>query len=561
MVSVLYSIFLFAACSGAGPDLVLPTNEIYKVDAYINESSLKVCSIIKQNDVIRPYFISSLGNDPDIQGLIVFLQTPSGTLVSKKTWYTIKTKTSESKPAAALSEPEEPPQVPVVFTPSSPAEDEPEPPAASEQTLRENVIEDLSEYDIVEVSRLDQDLPGFTLTEPMAIGQYIMVFQVLGEKELLYAIEKPIYFLGDAELALTDMRYYLPGIPANPHLVPPGIKVILEAEISADQRLDPYIIWYDGKKRIGEGKVSSGAHQLIWKVPERTGFHTIKSVVFPFEPIQNSNLNGASRELSLPISARTKNTGYFAYQAEQFAYWYRFESNLVDSKAPSDAKRALHPQSSAPRWVTYNSMYGLGVGNDDQYLLTEPLFIFDPKQEVSGNIASHLLPLSDGTILAFGFQTFDKIDHSPLSPLVLRLSAEGQNLILALTRGETSYHASLDLTDLEPQSFITLNIAFTVRQSQISARVTLEETGLVTNEITLTISDVITGEGTFQLGEIEDKPAKTVALFNELGVAFTKTPISSESAFLEPDPKTQESPPVEVQTKLIAETPHETETT
>ncbi|MDR2485374.1 MAG: hypothetical protein LBD55_08265 [Treponema sp.] len=618
-VGVLAVMFCSAGCgggSGGALDWVLPSTGTYQINAYINEYSLNECSIIRQNDTVRPYFIHSVADDPDIQGLIVFLQDPLGTVAGKKTWYTVKkgdgagfieaadpppavepeitpelpaasepeitpeppvAPESEITPEPPLAvEPEKAPELPVTvepeITPEPPLAVEseviPEPPLAVEPEkapelplasepepiaeslvvsespvyhepavpaddyseipgleIKRNVIENWSEYRMIPVDRLDRECPSFKLTETLEIGQYLMVFQVLGETDMLYQIERPIYFLGNAELTFDDIQRYLPGFAANTYFIAPGINILLEAQVVADKRLDAYIVWYNGRKSIGEGRVADGANRLVWKAPEQTGFYTIKAVVFPFRPGQNTGINGMVKELSLAVSSKGRNTGFFSKKADRFMYWYQFQSNLLDSKVPGDERRSLLPKDyQKPQWLTYNRMYGLAVGTADRYLLPDTSFTFGQGEQGSGQLVFQLIPVSEGTLFSAVFKTFDNTHLSPSDPLTMTLSLSKTGIMLTLTFKDIFYEESLSLETLDKQDIIMPCITFSLNRSQIAARVSLEETGMETKEIAVGLTDFLTGEGTFQLGETGAAP-EVVAIFDELGVVFTKTPL------------------------------------
>jgi hypothetical protein len=652
VLGILYGISFFCisclvACQG-GMDMVLPGGRTYDVNAYINDNSLNECSIIKRNDTIRPYFVNSLGNDPDIRGLVVFLQNSSGQAAGKKIWYTLTagfTSPEESlekpvipEPVPVDPSPETSPTLPVI--PAAPVEQEeipvivetpmivespmiiepevvqetgdppvvveqlemeavpdppiiiiePEIPDETKTTLEETgeeaeipviieakLIPPVSEDpempatspsypsipepavnseipaiyvpersesrnyafspgktdQIISVVRLDQVLPSYNITESLAIGQYTMVFQVLGEKTVLATIERPVYFLADATLNFDDIQRYLPGFSKTAHFVPPGINVLIEAQVISDTRLDPYVVWYSGKKRIGEGKLSENSRYLFWKVPERTGFYTIKAVLFPFKPPENTLLYGKSKELSLPVSAKSEIPGYFSDRSDQFTHWYHFKNNLLDEKDPKDPKRSLHSKTQPqPRWMTHGSIYGLSIGPEDIYLLPSSPFLLSDDEQGSGQILFRGLLAAPGTILKTVFIS----DDASAEPLNIDLSFNGETLILSVSAGALSYEEALlppaeaavtPSPVLQTEDFVTFSLTFRIQKTQFTAQVYLEDRDMKSNPCTITLAAPISGEGTFQFGsEIlipeAKKPPSLVALFDEVGISFTK---------------------------------------
>ncbi|MDR1894799.1 MAG: hypothetical protein LBQ61_08985, partial [Spirochaetales bacterium] len=465
-------------CTCGELDTVLPSSGTYKVNALVNETSLNDSSLISKNDRIYPFFASSVTDDPDITGLLVFLQGPGGETVGKKIHYTLEAPGKEA-PREPIAEPiKETAAKPVTEkpkeqTPESADEtagegdpDSPEPeleqvkpaPAAP---LPEPVKTEISEKEsLIHVNRLDKDLPPFSLPEDLEIGQYALVFQVLGEKEILYQMEKNVYYLKDAAFSLKDIQSYLPDVSTGSHLIPLGITIMLEARVFSDARLDPYIIWYNGKKRISEGRFSEGAGLILWKAPEQTGFHTIRAEAFPYKPV--GGISGRSREISLPISAKAVNSGYFSGEAGNITYWYQFRGNLQDSQVPVATERALVPKGErASQWTHEDTIYGLTVGSKDIYLLPAFSFASPGEKQGAGRFMLRFKPVSEGTI----FSALFKSESSPADNLYLNLDLAKEGLKLDLiSSGETLVIPS-DYTPERYGNFITLFIDFSANEN------------------------------------------------------------------------------------------------
>jgi hypothetical protein len=198
---------------------------------------------------------------------------------------------------------------------------------------------------------------------------------------------------------------------------------LLEAQVTAASQLDPYVIWYAGKNRIKEGRMSEGYNRIIWKVPERAGFQVIRAETFPFQPKNiglTSNIPGKTRELSLPITKKFEGKGYFAKDAERLKRWYQLWGALQDVKVPDDQSSDLMArQSSPPKWEPYAGNYGLLVGSEETYTLPASSLLFAESQKqdqrtarqsenalsmpVRRQIMLHFVPLSKGTIFSGDF--------------------------------------------------------------------------------------------------------------------------------------------------------------
>lgn len=439
--------------SGCGDlEMVLPSSGSYKVNAYVNDSTtLDSYAIVSQKDEIYPFFANSVINDPDVMGLSVFLQTPAGETAGEKTHY----------------------------------------------ILKNAVLEDKKLEKRVNVTRLDRELPLFSLPETLEIGPYSMIFQVLGVKGVLYQIEKPIFYLKDASFSIGDIRSYLPGASSDSHLVPPGITLMMEAVIGADERLDPYVVWYSGKKRIGEGRVFGEKAQILWKAPEQTGFHTIRAEAFPFKP--EENLSGQRREISLAVSSKVENRAYFQ-ESDRTLLWYQFWGNLWDSKAPVMTEKALVPMGGGiPRWHSAGTVYGLSVGPEDIYFLPNSIFTSPEAssrgEQKSGRFLFRMETLGEGTIFHALFKGLNPADE-----VYMDLSYNGESYGLSLKTRERGLEARLN-AELRTGDADTLILDFSSGDTVFSAQLSFEDNRTPPTEpLFLAAGGPISGEGVFQFG-------------------------------------------------------------
>jgi hypothetical protein len=548
-----FFILFIASClfSCGELDMVLPSAGTYEVDALVNEISLNDCSLISKEDKIYPYFVSSVDNDPDVTGLLVFVQDPLGHVMGRKIHYILGEGAveTEAPPGDAGGEAEE------TGENTGP---ETEQIRAAESI---NIIEPVEIDELVTqipVKRLDKNLPFFTLPDSLEIGQYTMSFQVLGKKEVLYREEKTVYFLEDAEFSLGDIQKYLPDLSAESHLIPSGLTIMLEAQVLSDERLDPYIIWYSGRKRLSEGSFAEGAGFMLWKAPEQTGFHTIRAEVFPVRPV--SNLVGRSREITLPISSKVKSMGYFSPQAENIIHWYLFQGNLQDSKTPVSTERALIPRGEKnSHWLPEDNIYGLAAGPKTSYLL--PLFLFARPEEKhnSGRFMLRFKPVAEGII----FGALFKAESSPPDQVFMNLSFSAETLTLDLIGGETSASISLPYVSEEGNGFITLFVDFSIWEDRFDARLSREyDENLPPEPVSISLANLLSGEGSFHLGASLIKPTASVlpedqalppvtAIFDEAALSRLEESVLPD----EPEPETLVLLPEEEGEEIFPEEP------
>ncbi|MDR0451086.1 MAG: hypothetical protein LBH26_07450 [Treponema sp.] len=463
------------ACSEM--DTILPSSVSYQVSAVVGKTPVDDYSVIGENDAVRPVFMNSVVNDPDLTGLLMYLQGPEGERLGKKVYYLLKN---------AESPAEDPYQIPAQDSALSPEEEgseysewdgtgitEQSGEAAANTPEEENnppkiKTEALNpaneEETIIRVSRLDKDLPVFPFPENLEIGGYSLVFEALGEKQTLYRTERRIYYIGGAKFALEDIQSYLPGLSAGSYLIPPGLTVMLETQVTADERLDPYIVWYDGKRRITEGRIAGGTGRILWEAPAQTGFHTIRAEVFPVNPAAlpsgsgNSRTGGRSsvpelrgkvKELALPVSAKGEKPGFPVPETGEILHWYQFAGNLRDSMADGNRGRDLSGREGRDlRWVPSEGIYGLSVQAGETYQLPPSSFVIDEEKQGGGSFLLRVKPLAEGTLLTVSFEAAGSSAKALTMTVVYRERA----LQLSLESEGLRADASLPL-DMFPEDF------------------------------------------------------------------------------------------------------------
>jgi hypothetical protein len=409
----------------------------------------------------------------------------------------------------------------------------------------------IPEDQIVLVKQLDQDLPMFQITEDIAIGRYNLVFQVLGKgteliegkvtEVTLYRTFKPIYFLGDAKFTMEDIQSFLPMAVTRGKLIPIGINVMLTTEIKADERLDPYVIWYSGKKILARGRMSGGADHLFWKTPEKTGFHNVRAEVFPLQPGDPvpGNMMGKIKELSLPVSSNsngiTQLDGYRPADGGKFTGWYQLWGTLDDAEAAGVAQRSLAPlYGQPPRWIPFKDMYSLFVGRDDVYTLSGTPFKLEQGEQGTGRMYFHLAALSGGSILSIRFAAPEKprksadqqgAGETADGTAALDLFLAGDDLILRIASEDASREESLELNS---GKFVTVVVEFVIAPDRFDAELRLENSAKTTGSFSVALAKPMSGEGSILLGGGEKPPGYV----DETGTFGGGTMALNELAFL-----------------------------
>ena len=459
-----------------GPmDSLFNSSGNYKINIQVNNIPLDECSFVRSSDRIRPYFESSVSKDPDVTALMVYLKDQTGQIAG---WKVIYQPDEKAEPEAMpengeeLIENEENP-VDKIHSDETDIEPKNEPdnkneteigenpsisePAAgphkgdglrpadggvsSEEILRrDDVFQIPDSYKngdelIIPVKNLDY-LPLFPIPDNLPMGIYTINFYVMNNNDILQKVEKSFYYLSQANFSYKGINVYLPGIAESNQLIPRGTVIMLEADLKYDAKLDPYIVWYNGKKKIAEGKVSDGFGNLFWKVPEESGFYSMSAVIYPVENL--FNFSGYQKDISLLISSKTidihlVNEDVPFKRDSQLINWYVFESNLNDSRKLSlmeqveaekiKAERSLKHSKNSPEWKVSDGTYGIAAGNDN--IISMPKVSISNKEQESWQLLFRFKPENDGGIIS--------VQTGKNNDVFLHLNTEGSNVTLTLT--------------------------------------------------------------------------------------------------------------------------------
>jgi hypothetical protein len=458
-------------------DSVFPVNQTYLVSAKTGDHSLDEYSGIHLDDEIRPFFVHSIKGDQDIAGLTVFLKTPDGKQAGKKIRYAI----------------------------AGPGEEK------DDETL-------------IPAAGTDRELPYFRLSEDLEIGPYRMAFQVFGGKEKIFSeTEKPVFYLADADYSISEISAYLPGYFQDSYLIAPGTVIMLEAKVAGDERLDPYVVWYDGKKPMGGGKIRSGGNKFFFKTPEEIGFRLLRAEAFPFPPAgkrgagtqpEEETARGKIRELSLPVSFKGKGPEFSAFSPEDLTGRYLFAGDLRDSLDASPERVLVKEDDGVeglPNWLGYGGIYGLAVGPRDCYL--SPQEIFGPQDPERKVFSFRCKILRDGTV----FSAFPADGSANLE-----LSREKENLVLTLKTDKISRKAETALPFVE--DFISFSLSFGEKAAVLSpegaAEISLDLTGFSAGIYRLgaPVSEKPEADGEAPGEEEKEPPGLPVLILDELAV-------------------------------------------
>ena len=475
------AVLVFLAGCGV-MDSIMPSGATYRVNARVNDLPIDELSIVSANAKIQPYFDNTVSNDPDVTALIIFLRNSRGDIAGWKVVYTAdadnENVTGQESPRASGYETGSNENT-NINDPDGNLKEENENNNSKEnetvhaKTPQKEVQYRNSDQLIIRVKSLDNDLPYFPIPPDLPMGRYTLVSQVMSEDQILHKTEKTFYFLANVKFSFDGINVHHSGINENNQLISQGKIIMLEAKLDYDSRLDPYIVWYNGRRIISEGNFSQGAGNLLWKTPEQTGFSSIRAEIFPVT--DRLGLAGFVKDISLLISPRVQDMHYISEDSADLLHWYLLEGNLNDVKmnggsSKDHALKAEYLNLSSEnlfRWMPANGIFGLAAGINNAYSLPDVSFPYNADNGYGWRILGRFKPLNSGIILSVQF--------GASSNVLMSLNMDGNNLVLSLSSPSENvskiYNLSLMRSpDREADSFITAEINFSILADHLSAQ-------------------------------------------------------------------------------------------
>jgi len=543
---------VLACLYGCGPmDAILPSTGTYKINFNINDATLNELSFFNLNDKIHPFFEESVSDDPDVTALVVFLRNSRGNTVGWKVVYSIEETVTDKKDKGDAVSPAPPPDPQAQDSPQADLLEDTEEEAAEEDPAEDELLTEEEEEEdlpavitesepiqdsykdgdelVIVVKSLDGVLPDFPLPNNLSVGRYTLVSHVMSGKDILQKIEKSIYYMGKTLFSYDGIQVHLPGIAESAQVIPKGMVVMLETALDFDSRLNPYIIWYNGRRKIDEGYYSDGAGRLLWKAPEQSGFFSLRAEVFP---VDNFNgLSGYLNEISLLVSSKTIDVNFVSENIVQLLHWYTFEGNLKDSKMLSSPELELKTDAkNKPKWAAVNGTYGLLAGSQDVFSFPSVSITNDGTE--TWQMLFRFNPLDDGVILSVQFSNHGDI--------FMNLKVEDHNLVLELVSPTETVSKTHALP--EQDSFIKAGVIFSILPEMLSANINIMGDYIVNNEADWEQTGIFAEiEGEFQIllghkpqsdGESETgKKREFTAIWDEFALYFMP-PAEIFSAYL-----------------------------
>jgi len=494
-ILILFAVLLIFGSCGA-MDTFLPSSGPYNVSARVNNLPLDEFSFISSNAKIQPFFEDYVNGDPDVTALMIYLLDSKGEIAGWKVIYSLDNDQSDSQNESANNTDDDDSESNDEENENDEDEsDNSSTPAVSTATAKTATVNEErdspyknGEELIIPVKRLDYNLPQFPIPSDLPIGRYKMVSQVMKGNQTLYRSEKAFFYLADVNFSFDSIQIHQGGVSEGSQLIQKETVIMLEAKLDYDSRLDPYIVWYNGKRIISEGSFSNGAGNLLWKAPSETGFISLRAEVFPIKDRQG--LSGYSKDISLLVSTKRADIHLLSENNQDILQWYVFEGDLRDSISSGSSERALKPVGNiSPQWLPSGGTYGIASGINNAFTFPG---ISLPNGGGFWRVLFRFLPLNDGVIFTAQFG----------SPAVsMNLAKQNQSLVLTLSSPTETVSQTVSLP--ETDSFLTAEVYLSVQSNRLTVMLDLLDDSINHDEIapeSITLKDQLNGEFLITLG-------------------------------------------------------------
>jgi hypothetical protein len=601
-----FILILLASCGEV--NTIIPSETVYKVSLKTASYTLEECAVLTSSVPVSPFFIQSDNNDSDIRKLTVFLQSVTGTVLSRKFAYVLDPDKAAADVSSGIAETQEktassgtdavsrtvgasgegaPSGVAVdseddleaskndtaassgadavsrttgasgkgassgiaadnseddleASTDDAPASIEAGEDLKAYRFAKKNTgtaVSSPSDEDIIYIKKFTDPLPPFLLPDDIVPGQYVIVFQISGENSVLNRIEKPFYYIGRSKFSLSDINLYMPGVFDSGNIVPPDVPVMLETAVSSGEGLDPYIIWYNGKKRIYEGFVAGGAARFIWSVPGQSGFYSVKAEVFPFRPMNiRQPPAGQIKELSLPVAVKKERVAVgmawadFEEKALSVLRNYSLFANLEETVGSGPQAGALVALGHIPEWLPGSGIFGLAVGPGRSFVIPGPMFSLSSPDSGENYLLFRFIPVSEGIIFKGSFKlnldvqlTEEQMYKERFETVEVCLLSSGGMAVLEYSAGSVSGKKAVFLPFFQSGKAVTAAVGFEVTKDSLRLSLGLDVPAAFIPGDFIPLPGLLTGAGTFRLGAAADEKAASVKeLVSPL--KFTETP-------------------------------------
>jgi len=398
-------------------DTILPSAGNYKLNIHVNDIPIDELSFIKSADDIKLLFEESVSADQDVTGLTVFIRNQSQQTIGQRSVFSIN----------------------------------------GDDLLS-------ADTDTIEVIKNLDNIPLFQIPKDLPVGLYTIVLQAMSGKNVLQKTEKSFYYLGDTVFSFKGINTYLPGIADSPGLIPRGTLVMAEADISFSDVLDPYIVWYEGRRKISEGYFSDGAGQIFWKAPDQSGFFLLRAEVFPVNV--SNRLTGFVNEASLLVSStKTFDMHLISGDLPQLMYWYTFEGNFSNLKSSAPAEQVFSQPVNSRQWKGVNGTYGLATGYNNVIPLAN--ISAAGNDAINWQILFRFMPVKNGGVFSVVFDSTRNV--------YMHLFYYEHDLVLTLTSFGSSVTHTISLPRAENDdkyfpAFLTASVGFSFSHGVLSAQ-------------------------------------------------------------------------------------------
>lgn len=409
-LSVIIPVLVLLSC-GEMNTIITPSAS-YRVGAKVDGRELEEGIVVPQGVPFRPLYVPQAANDPDVIAFKVGLRNSKGVQAATTIVY------AEKGVDVGIDE-------------------------ATES--------------LTTVASLSDALPDFSLPADLAIGQYSLVFQVVGKDGVLFEHFSSFYYIGDEEFQLSSLLSYPPGSAptSGAPLFPVGMPLLVEAKVTAGDGLDPYIVWFSDGKRFSEGSLADGAGRVLWTPPSTAGFHRISVSLLPIRPgAEESESPGLTRTVTVATSTTAPYPGLKAPDSG-YSLVYRFLATLNASDSEGRSHRVKSLTALQDEWAPCGEEeYGLFLDGRRSYQGDYPSALVSEGSLVPSSVVLRVAPRRAGTLFRAIFSSSNAGEGFSFS-----LSATATGFLVSVTAGESSLSSSVE-TGAQDGEFRDVKVEF-----------------------------------------------------------------------------------------------------
>jgi hypothetical protein len=160
-------------------------------------------------------------------------------------------------------------------------------------------------------------------------------------------------------------------------------------------------------------------------------------------------------------------------------------------------------QENPPRWEPLSDVYGLVIGENDEYSIPNFSVSLDNKSDTEYDLYSlhmRFAPQNKGTLFRGQFDTA----NTDLSSLSFEVLLGNEDIVLSVQNGSIVYKESISADLFSDKKFIVTVLQFYSFKNELFARLEFQDLKLSTEIISFQYEGTLSGAGEFRFGAVKN---------------------------------------------------------